>query len=525
MFDALFPEQTEIPVGLKFGDPYGDFFCGGGGTSEGASDALGYPPTIALNHCHKSICMPLANHPATHHILENIWKADIVSAVKGQRFGFMWFSPDCTHFSRARGGKPTSKNTRGLAWSIVMYCEQLKELRPIVLFLENVPEFLTWEEIEKWKAALKKLGYRIEFKTLVAADYGAPTIRKRLFMIARRDNMPIVWPEPTHGKRDDPDVLIGKKLPWRTAASVIDFNIPCPSIFDTQAEIKEKYGLRCKRPLADNTLSRIAAGIVRYVLEAEHPFFVTLGQHGGSNRSSFDPMSTICASRKDQNAIVVPTLVQTGYGERKGQAPRVPGLDKPLGTIVSGGGKHALVAAFMAQHNTGVVGHPMSTPLSTITGRGTQQNVVAAHMISLKGNDRRLASCNDPLNTICAGGTHAGLVAAFLTKYYGSLQAPQLDEPMHTVTTKDRFGLVMVSIDGQDYVITDIGMRMLHPRELYNAQGFPSDYKIDPDFNGKPLGKTDQIEKVGNSVPPPFSRAIIAANCPEMIHPEHRRAA
>lgn len=532
-----------------------DNFAGGGGVSEGIKNALGRSPDIAVNHCPMALTMHAANHPETKHLAENIWKVNMDDHSKGRPVGLMWASPDCRDFSRAKGGKLTSKSVRSLAWSVIMHCRQLGDCRPRVICVENVVEFRTkWEDFDKWRGELRKLGYRSEWRELIAWKYGAPTIRKRLILIARRDGKKIVWPKETHGKPDDPDVLAGIKKPWRTAAKIIDWSLPCPSIFDSAAEIKEKYGLRCIRPLSENTLKRIAAGIVRYVLEAKEPFYVTLGQHGGSNRSASEPMHTVTASRKDQNAIVVPqlvnlthggrleninepiktitganrgekslivpTLIQTGYGERKGQKPRVPGLEKPLGTIVAGGGKAALVSAFLAQHNTQRSGHnpgrAASEPLATITGRGTQQNVVAAHLISLKGSDRRIGPVDQPHPTICAGGRHSGLVAAFLTKYYGVQGNPCIDEPLHTVTTKDRFSLVTVNIEGEQYIITDIGMRMLSARELYRAQGFDDDYKIDPVYNGKPLSKTEQVAKCGNSVPPPLVKAIIAANVPEM---------
>lgn len=527
-----------------------DNFAGGGGVSDGCKKALGRSPDIAINHDEAAIAMHAANHPETSHLIENIWKVNIDDHTNRKPVGFMWASPDCRDFSRAKGGKLTSKSVRSLAWSTIMQCIQLGDKRPRVLCVENVVEFRTrWEDFDKWRGELRKLGYKSEWRELVAWKYGAPTIRKRFILIARRDGQPIVWPQETHGKPDDPDVLAGKKKPWRTAAEIIDWSLPCPSIFDSAAEIKDKHGLRCVRPLKPNTLKRIAAGVVRYVLEAKEPFFVTLGQHGGSNRSANDPMHTVTASRKDQNAVVVPTLVNLTHGGRleninepiktitganRGEKSLITAcisrqfgtftggdIEAPLGTITAGGGgKAALVSAFLAQHNTQRNGHnpgrAASEPLATITGRGTQQNVVAAHLISLKGSDRLMQGVDEPHPTVCAGGTHAGLVAAFLTKYYGVQGNPCIDEPLHTVTTKDRFSLVTVNIEGEQYVITDIGMRMLSARELFRAQGFDDDYIIDPDFNGKPLSKTEQVAKCGNSVPPPLVEAIIAANVPEL---------
>ncbi|MEM7300676.1 MAG: DNA cytosine methyltransferase, partial [Pseudomonadota bacterium] len=566
-----------------------DSFAGGGGASAGMMAAFGRSPDIAINHCDVAMSMHAANHPETLHLPENIWQVNIDEYTARRKVGFLWASPDCRHFSRARGGKPISKSVRGLAWSIVKFVHELRDNTPDVIALENVCEFLTWEEFPKWKRALRKYGYRMEHRVLKFCDYGVPTIRKRLFIIMRRDGKKIVWPEQTHGDPKSDTVQTSKLLPWKTSGhDVIDWSIPCPSIFDTSEQIMAKYGVRAVRPLVEATCKRIAAGVVRYVLEAEEPFFVTMGQHGGGSRSALNPMHTITASTKDQNAVVVPnlvslanmsdagkreypvteplttvtgtsekalvachisrqfgasighaadqplgtvtangggksamvaaTMVQSGYGEREGQAPRTLDIEAPLGTVVAGGCKHALVAAFLAQHNTqrsGVnPGRAAELPISTITGTGTQQNVVAAHMINLKGSDRRMARCDEPLQTICAGGTHAGLVAAFLTKYYGTLQAPWLTEPLHTVTTKDRFSLVTCHIQGEPYIITDIGMRMLTPRELYRAQGFPEDYIIDRGEDGKPITKTEQIRKCGNSVSPILAEAIAKANCP-----------
>jgi DNA (cytosine-5)-methyltransferase 1 len=305
----------------------------------------------------------------------------------------------------------------------------------------------------------------VEWRELRACDYGAPTSRKRLFLIARRDGAPIIWPTPTHGPG---------RLPYRTAAECIDWTLPCPSIFERQ------------RPLADATLRRIARGIRRYVVEAAEPFIVRIGHAGhgpasdsGKVRSVREPLSTVTS--KAEHLLVAPTLVQTGYGERTGQAPRAPGLDKPLGTIVAGGQKHALVAAFLAKHYGGneTPGAPLAAPMSTIT---TQD--------------------------------HHALVAAFLVKFYGTGgQLAGCDEPMHTLPTKDRMGLVTVA--GQQYRIADIGMRMLQPRELARAQGFGDDYLLEAPHLGRPLPKHAQVRMVGNSVCPPMAEALARANYAE----------
>lgn len=437
---------------------------------------------------------------------------------------------NCTHFSRAKGGQPRSKKVRGLADVVIRWARAVK---PRLILLENVEEFQTWgpldengypikaregEDFRAWLAALVDCGYQVEYRVLVAADYGAPTTRKRFFLVARCDGQPIVWPRPTHGR--------GRETPWRTAAEVIDWSLPCPSIFGR------------KKPLADATMRRIAAGLKRYVIDAASPFVVpvkTWGGGGNGPRGLDEPMRTVTASKRGEFALgtpyvtrvdntsdgrlrgltscdeplktvtsaggfalVSPTLVQTGYGEREGQAPRVPGLDKPLGTVVAGGQKHALVTAFLAKHygqpdGRVLPGLALDVPVGTVTAKDHHSLVTA---------------------TLAPGG-HVDEVRAFLVKYYGSDGDPQSQQqtlfgPLHTVTTKARFGLV--TVHGQQYQIADIGMRMLAPHELFAAQGFPPDYVLDPLLDGKPLTKTQQIELAGNSVCPPAAYALVAAN-------------
>jgi len=492
-----------------------DSFAGGGGASTGIEMALGRSPDIAINHDRVALAMHAANHPQTEHLPENVWQVDLEDHARrrGDRIGLLWASPDCRHFSKARGGRPTSPSVRGLAWTIAKFVRQLGPRKPRVIIMENVEEFRTWEDYDGWQAALRAHGYRIEGRELRACDYGAPTIRKRLFIVMRCDGEPIVWPEPTHGPPGDPRVLAGALKPWRTVAEIIDWSVPCPSIFDTSEAIMATHGVRAKRPLADATLKRVAAGVKRYVIDAAEPFFVTYGQQGGRSRSASEPMHTVCASKKDTNCLVVPTLVQIGYGERAGQAPRVPGLDKPLGTAVAGGAKHALVAAFLAQHNTGVIGHDARKPASTIVGKGSTQAVVSAFMMNMKGSERELRDACEPLSTICASTTHAYAVSAFMVKYYGTAIGASLREPCHSVTGADRFGLVTVTIGGAEWAIVDIGMRMLTPRELFRAQGFPDDYVIDRGADGAPITKTQQIHKCGNSVSPWPAAALVSANC------------
>lgn len=427
-----------------------DNFAGGGGASTGIEEAIGRPVDIAINHDAEAIAMHARNHPETRHYQEDVWKVDPREACGGRPVGLAWFSPACTHFSRAKGAQnPKCEKIRGLAWVVVRWA---KAVRPRVIVLENVEEFETWGPLEDgrpcplrrgetfrvWLGKLEALGYSVEWRSLIAADYGAPTTRKRLYLIARCDGQPIVWPEVTHPKSR-----------WRPAADCIEWSIPCPSIFDRA------------RPLADATMRRIAAGVWRYVLNDPRPFVVPIG---GSKAS--------------------PTLIQTGYGERPGQTPRVPGLDKPLGTLVNGQ-KHALVAAFLARHFGGMVGSELGRPVPTITAKDHHS------LVSLSLGDR------------------TERVRAFLTSYYGTGVGQDARDPLRTVTSHDRFGLVQV--DGEPYAIADIGMRMLQPRELFRAQGFSDSYVIDAGPSG-PLTKTAQIRLVGNSVSPPVARAIVGAN-------------
>lgn len=699
-----------------------DSFAGGGGASTGIEMALGRSPDVAINHSAAALALHAANHPETLHLDSNIWDVEPREVTRGRPVGLLWASPDCKHFSKAKGGAPRDRNIRDLAWVVVKWAEDVK---PDVICMENVEEFVTWgpvdndgqpikefagQTFELWVKRLRRAGYRVQWRELRACDYGAPTIRKRWFLVARRDGRAITWPKPTHGDPKSPAVRRGKLLPWRTAAECIDWSLPCPSIFASSAEIMAQHGLRAVRPLAGNTLARIARGMKRYVIEADRPFLVNLthggreepadepirtitgahrgekavvvpsivgcggragqsrprggdepfatvtakadaclvapsitrfnggatgqdlrdqlatvtanswikkpggaaplgilapylasiahgdsggrreyplgdplgtvtvggiqhalvapilsqmygsggghgdprrphptvtadGQHasviapvmtyaqqGGGNRSAEAPHHTICASKKDQNSLIAATMVQTGYGERQGQAPRALDIGQPIGTVVAGGVKHAAAAAFLAQHNNdsrrvgGVnPGRPADEPISTLTGTGSHQNPVTA----------------------------------FFAKYYGAGTGAAMDEPCHTVTVNDRFGhvqaalhappfgpehadrarqvaaflrahdawddreFVTLAIDGAEFVVVDIGMRMLSPRELFNAQGFPSDYVIEGVWQGldsatptfRPFPKDVQVSCCGNSVCPDLAAAIVGANC------------
>ncbi|WP_411838606.1 DNA cytosine methyltransferase [Paracoccus sp. ME4] len=621
-----------------------DSFAGGGGASTGIELALGRSPDVAINHSAKALALHAANHPETLHLDSNIWDVDPLAVTRGRHVGLLWASPDCKHFSKAKGGAPRDRNIRDLAWVVVRWAEFAK---PDVICMENVEEFVTWgpvdndgqpikefagQTFELWIGRLKKAGYKVQWRELRACDYGAPTIRKRWFLVARRDGRPIVWPKPTHGNPASAEVRKGQLLPWVGAETCIDWSLPCPSIFDSSAEVMAKHGLRAIRPLAANTLARVARGMKRYVLEAERPFLVSLkgtarrysavsaphptvlaggghsaliapslmrtdmtsavkrngiysladpvrtqmtsqsfaliapllatmrnsqkpwqradepahtitaggagltviapvltyAQQGGGNRSATDPHHTICASKKDQNSLIAATMVQTGYGERPGQQPRALDVAAPLGTVVAGGVKHAPVAAFLAQQNGG------------------------PRMEAHAGHDAR-----GPLSTVAASGSHQTPVAAWFAKYYGTGDGARTDEPCHTVTVKDRMGhmqaelvappfapehhararavagflrahdawdggeFVTLTIGSESYVVIDIGMRMLTPRELFRAQGFPADYVIEGVWDGldtdsptwRPFAKDVQVSCCGNSVCPPLAEALVAANC------------
>ncbi|MEC4595491.1 DNA cytosine methyltransferase [Burkholderia vietnamiensis] len=566
-----------------------DNFAGGGGASTGLERAFGRPVDIAINHDAEAIAMHLANHPQTAHYCESVFDVDPAAITRNQPVGLVWLSPDCKHFSKAKGGKPVSKKIRGLAWIALRWAATVK---PRVIMLENVEEFVTWGPLgtdgrpcpknrgrtfRSFVNALARHGYRVEHRELRACDFGAPTIRKRLFLVARRDGLPIVWPTPTHGDPKSTAVRAGALQPWHTAGTdVIDWSIPCPSIFERE------------RPLKDATLRRIARGIMKFVVNSTDPFIVSyysdetrfrgaplnepLGTTTTANRfavcvphvtkfranstgSAADaPLHTVTAggdcarpagaahamgivaatlvknnfgetpcqdaagplhtitTQGNKFGVVAATLIQTGYGERPGQAPRVPGLDKPLGTIVAGAAKHAAVTAFLAKHYGGheSPGSALDASISTITTQD-HHHLVTSNLVKLRGTSRDGQPADEPLHTVSAGGTHHAEVRAFLIKYYGEGgQWQDARDPMHTIPTRDRMGLV--TIHGEDYAIVDIGMRMLTPRELARAQGFPDSYVLDPIVNGKPLSKSAQVRMIGNSVCPDVATALIRAN-------------
>lgn len=573
-----------------------DNFAGGGGASTGIEMATGYSVDIAINHDPEAIKMHKANHPNTKHYCENVWAVDPVKACKGHPVALAWFSPDCKHFSKAKGGKPKDKNIRGLAW---VACRWAGLVRPRVIMLENVEEFKTWgplgrrhhpikakqgETFQKFVQQLTDLGYEVQFRELIAADYGAPTMRKRFFMIARCDGKPIVWPEPTHAPADSEEVKAGLKKPYVGAYTQLDFSLPCPSIFDTSEEIKEKYGIRAVRPLAQKTMDRIARGFIKFVLNNPKPFIIQCN-HGGERRPNDirepmptitgkhgygivepymvqigqtgftkdrskdvrEPLTTIVSKNEhcliepmlapymgtnttnhpggncrdpihtittgNQQCLISPTLIQyhseTAKDEVRGQL-----IEEPIMTVDSSN-RYGLVTSFLHKYYDGGykgAGESMEKPLPTVTA-WDHNSVVTANLIQMNnhcdGRDMR-----DPIPTITAGDGHFGEVRAFLVKYYGQGTGQDLKEPLDTIPTHDRFGLV--TIKGVDYQIVDIGLRMLEPRELYGCQGFPDDYIIDHDYTGKTYPRSEQVRRCGNAVCPPIPAALVRANLPEL---------
>lgn len=621
-----------------------DNFAGGGGASTGIEMAIGRSVDIAINHDPDAIAMHTVNHPNTLHYCESVFDVDPLQATAGMPVDLVWLSPDCTHFSKAKGSKPVSKLIRGLGWIAVRWA---LKVRPKSMMMENVEEYKTWgpliadaegnhfpcpdrkgQTFAAFVAVLttgiaadhpalaecceflgitdpapliKGLGYKVEWRELRACDYGAPTIRKRLFMIMRCDGRPIVWPAPTHGKPDSKEVKAGLLKPYRTAAECIDWSLPCPSIFSR------------KKPLAEATMKRIARGLVRYVIEAQQPFIVTCNHSGDHfrgqgltepfktivasrdahglvqpvlhplhltwfkcgvcenvyqdkhehgcdcgeinnrreafqteidqacendswnyngiapfitehanasvqrNMPSDEPLRTICAQVKGGHFAVVAPVIARQFGKSVGHA-----ADEPSATITAGGGgKSQLVAAFLAKHYGGNYTGPgadIADPLPTVTSVD-HNALVTSHLVKLRGTCRDGQPVTEPMPTVTAGGTHVGEVRAFLLKYYGNeADGCELQDPLHTITGRDRFGLV--TVNGVDHVIVDIGMRMLQPHELFKAQGFPDDYIIDHDATGKKMTKTAQVGRCGNSVPPPFAEALVRANLPELCTKE-----
>lgn len=619
-----------------------DNFAGGGGASTGIEMAIGRSVDIAINHDPNAVAMHSTNHPDTLHYCESVYDIDPRTATAGRPVGLAWFSPDCRHFSKAKGSKPVEKSIRGLAWIVIRWA---LAVRPRVMMLENVEEFKTWgplivsaeggqrpdpdrfgETFEAFCGMLSGgipaghpalmecceflgiaaegdlaqqlvagLGYAVDCRELRACDFGAPTIRKRFFMVMRCDGVPVTWPQATHGDPKTTAVQSGKLKPWRTAAECIDWSIPAPSIFDR------------KKALAENTLKRIARGIQRFVLDSASPFIVKCnhtstktsydcfrGQslaeplqtitktHGyaiatpfmaplfaGTGGSTFqmkprpvdkpfftlltqnrtnvilpvlapliarqfgasvghradDPSATVTAGGGGKSQLVTPILIQMGYGERPGQAPRVLQMNNPLGTVTAGGNKFAMVAANLVKHFGGNYTGPgaaLDGPAHTVTTTD-HHALVASHLVKLRGTCRDGQRTDEPMPTVTAGGLHVGEVKTTLAvEDYDQQRADQTLAFLREYCGADCDGLVTIS--GVVYRIVDIGMRMLQPHELYRAQGFPEWYIIDRDYMGTSYAKDKQVARCGNAVPPPFAEALVRVNLPEMCLAKERAA-
>lgn len=563
-----------------------DNFAGGGGASTGIEIAIGRSVDIAINHDPAAIAMHRANHPATEHYCEDVRAVDPVVACNGRSVALAWFSPDCKHHSKAKGGKPVDKNIRGLAWVTLKWAYHV---RPRCIMLENVEEFRDWgplgtdnkpikeragETFEGFVLALTSgipgthpafpemcealsipedddmalalshgLGYHVEHNLLRACDYGAPTIRRRFFLIARCDGKPIVWPEPTHAAPDTLEVQARLKKPWVPVADVLDFSLPCPSIFASKEEIKEQYGIEAVRPLSENTMKRIARGVMKFVVNNPKPFIVQVNHSGDAFRGQdvADPLDTITAKhgtgvvmpvmmRNNTNAagsdvcdplltittgghhmLIAPSMIQ--YHSERNEDVRGQTVDKPIMTV-DASNRYGMVSAFISKFYGGDnVAASAESPLPTVTA--IDHNAVCAAYVTQFNNHCEGQSVEKPLNTVTAGIGHFAEVKAFLVKYYGGGgNGASCADPAPTITTKDRMGLVTVK--GQDYQIVDIGLRMLTPRELFDAQGFPADYIIDVDADGIPYPKDEQVARCGNAVCPPIPTALVRANLPEI---------
>ena len=587
-----------------------DSFAGGGGASTGIELATGRVVNVAINHDPDAILMHRTNHPHTEHYQASVWDVDPVEVCRGRKVGLLWASPDCKHFSKAKGGKPVDKNIRGLAWIVLRWAGTV---HPRVIMLENVEEFQTWgpvrkgkpvkkltgQTFHKWLSQLQNLGYAVEWRELVAADYGAPTTRKRFFLIARCDGLPITWPEPTHAPADSQEVKAGKKKPWRSAAEIIDWTLPCPSIFDTREQVREKHGLNAQRPLRPNTMRRVTRGVDKFVIKSGDPFLVIVNHAGEFRGQSLgDPLQTITA--KHGYGVANPVMAPLTMHNNENAVGTA--ITDPVNTITgSGAGGHQMLItpalAAIGQTGGGDRGRSVTEPTHTQVSKA-EECVVCPAMIQYhteQSEHVRGQAVTDPIMTIDASNRY-GIAAATLTKYYNTCQHGQdVNEPLHTIMAKDREGVTLASlvkmkgtnlggpatepvqtitaggghhgvvttevaeatpgadlrnwpkiraalneycgyklednevilflIGGAWYFMADIGLRMLTPRELYRANGFPDDYKIERDYLGNIYGKTKQVARCGNAVPPPFATALVRANLPEWCGGEIRTMA
>lgn len=541
-----------------------DSFAGGGGASTGIELATGRVVDIAINHDPDAILMHKTNHPHTVHYQTSVWDVDPLEVTGGSPVGLLWASPDCKHFSKAKGGKPVDKNIRGLAWIVLRWAGTV---RPRVVILENVEEFQTWGPVRRGRpvkskagqtfkrfiSQLEGLGYAAEWRELVAADYGAPTTRKRFFLIARCDGQPIVWPEPTHAPADSPEVLEGRKKPWRSAAEIIDWSLPCPSIFDTREEIREKYGLSAQRPLRPNTMRRVARGVDKFVVKSANPFLVVVN-HAGEFRGQeiVDPLQTITA--KHGYGVVSQTMApwtvtnttnstghpvnepidtaRTGggggqmflgasliqYHTEQSEHVRGQEITRPIMTIDAANRYGLTAASLVKYYGSDQHGQNIQDPLHTVTAKD-REGLTTAHLVKMKGTNLG-GPATEPVQTITAGGGHHGVVTTQITRAEPGADLrhwPEIRELLNTYCGYDLGpeDVILFQIGGAWYFMADICLRMLTPRELYRANGFPDDYKIERDYTGQTYGKSKQVARCGNAVPPPFATALVRANLPE----------
>lgn len=542
-----------------------DSFAGGGGASTGIELATGRVVDVAINHDPDAILMHRTNHPHTMHYQASVWDVDPMEVCGGSPVGLLWASPDCKHFSKAKGGKPVDKRIRGLAWIVLRWAGTV---RPRVIILENVEEFQTWGPVRRGHPVkaktgqtfrrfidqLEALGYAIEWRELVAADYGAPTTRKRFFLIARCDGQPIVWPEPTHAPADSPEVKAGRKKPWRSAAEIIDWDLPTPSIFSTREEIKARYGIAAQRPLRPNTMRRVARGVDKFVIKSANPFLVVVNHAGEFRGQEFgEPLQTITAKHgygvanpvlapltmhNNENAtgtritdpvntitssgagghqmLITPAMIQ--YHTEQSEKVRGQGVTDPVMTI-DASNRYGLAAATMAKYyGSDQHGQNIQDPLHTITAKD-REGVTTAHLVKMKGTNLG-SPAMEPVQTITAGGGHHGVVTTKITRAEPGADLQNWPEIRDLLNTYCGYHLadnevILFNIGGAWYFMADIGLRMLTPRELYRANGFPDDYKIERDYTGKTYGKSKQVARCGNAVPPPFATALVRANLPE----------
>lgn len=552
---------------IKTKEVAGVFFCGGGGSTDGIVRYTNIPVVGAVNHDLAAIRMHQTNHPFTEHYKEDVFAVDPKTFCGGYPMGFAWFSPDCTHFSRARGGTPVKKEIRGLSWVLVKWALSVK---PRVMVMENVPEIRTWGPLierdgkkypdpnkagetfegfvkilttgiepdhpallecceflhidpkgEEAQKLIAGLGYAMEWNELCAADFGVHTTRTRFFGIFRCDGKPIVWPKQTHGKRDSAAVLNGELEPWAPAADILDFSIPAPSIFATKEEIKERYGVRAVRPLRDNTLRRIARGLDKFVLKSTEPYIVQVNHSGDGFRgqSLTDPMPTITA--KHGYGIVTPYLAQ--YHTEQSEKVRGQGIDDPIMTL-DASNRYGVVCPILTKYyGNDDHGQGIKDPLHTVTARD-REGLVLAHVCKFKG-DNIGQHPSDPLQTITASAGEFAVIHTHVVKYSSELDVgnwPQIREMLNRwagYSFKEN-EILLKKIGDDWYYITDIGLRMLKAKEAYRAMGFAPDYVFDVDFNGKKMTTTEQMEKCGNAVCPDLAGLITAANLPEYARSE-----